>query len=314
MKNLLTAVLLQLSLCLLVQQSVAQSHINSLIPPTRLTDGASSDIRNKLDDLKRKVSDSEAKRKIQALIERLATLDDAIEITKAAEEIGDQSIVDQLNTITKGLRDGAVDPVSFSGDLILKPAPGKGDATLTPSITGDYKFNKAIGLFIGDVNVGYDVHVQLQPPTAATDTSTIVRNILSSGGDGSVQVSAKAGFGDSWESGFRLSLQGGLSWLSERTLDTTHAPGFAFGTGSCAMTVWFNPIAVSYQMDFRAVSNFEANPLAQEINRSMSGSLLVAVKLQNDLFLQVKYLLASNKAVSNGESFEIRFVKAFSPF
>ncbi|MBS1912386.1 MAG: hypothetical protein JST22_10410 [Bacteroidetes bacterium] len=280
-------------------------------PPTKSVEA----VKKALLKLKGTMKDPAAQLRLQGIIDKLSTYEDIDAVRAVADTIGDERVKGELNSMIDELQGSAEKALQLSGDLLLKPTHAAGDAVISPAITANYDMHDTVnGGFFNETRIGYNVHFELQSASSSADTITLLRNLLSSGSDGRIELSFRAGLGDTWKAGFRLNANAGLSWVGGRSVDTSVITGFAYGTGSVSLTAWLNPLYAGLAFEAHGVSVQSRNALTRELNGAWAVNANIVLKLQNDLFLQASYLLDTNRPITSGESFQMRFVKSFSPF
>lgn len=208
---------------------------------------------------------------------------------------------------------GSDQPMRIGGDLVI-PLSGSNNANyLSPALTANYRKRLFLKRFHpGDLMRQGDISLTIQPPFTSNDTNMLITNILSSGPDGSFQVSQKYGLVTpdlDWWVGGNIN----MNWLNSRAFQNSTLSSFAYLSCGYVGAVRWGPGVFLYQYEYRRITGERTSLLSSELHKSMSGNIIIGLDM-GTYQLQLKYLLHSNKPKKDNQNLEIRTGLTFSPF
>jgi hypothetical protein len=135
--------------------------------------------------------------------------------------------------------------------------------------------------------------------------------MLASGGVGSLSGELHAGFyGDKNVRGIKLSFIPSFSWQNGKQLIDTSTNSFSFGGLKGSVSMWTGPILLTFQGAYYSVLSNSDEPIAKYIDKNFVWTVMAAVRIGEQSFLQVKSLVPEKKLTR--EMLEISFVRTLN--
>jgi hypothetical protein len=141
----------------------------------------------------------------------------------------------------------------------------------------------------------------------------IRHRIQSSGGAGSLGVTMRLGrYGAGNRKGVLFGLGGAVAWQAAQ-LDSGDSEQFGFAQAGGSLGAWAGPAYLGAEVLAYFVHEPGARLVASSLDRSIGATLMGVVAVQENLFVQVKYL-PTDELITSSEAFEVRLVASFAPF
>lgn len=204
-------------------------------------------------------------------------------------------------------------PLTFSADLVTRAEDLKAGNYVAPAANADYS-----GIIRRGDHLRFDgsVHLNLQGPITQQDTTEALTRLLASGGVGKMEGSFRAStVTQELDAGVSLGVSTALSWQNNTGLTAAQSiPTFAYQAHGALLSIWGGPAYVGVQRSWNKLIGLPVGFVQQSLDGSSATNVLIALRMSDSNYLQVKMLMPQKNQQFKSQNLEIRFVTAFTPF